>query len=659
MDIIKANERLIQIASNIAILNQPGPLAPSDRVQIDQLKDEFNSLLMEQRGIPNDPRFTHVPSKDRLKSLAKKDAQPARLQEAIWPASPTSLVIEQNSAKSKPAIPGLNPKNMANTIRSPSPNGDDYPIHKKASQTPRRKIQLESQDWQSATNTVAHSSTNKGFFVTEVRNPFEILSDVPSEDEDESETDKENSEKAKYFLRDNARRQNQKTKKQSKRINKQTRQKSQEMENHQTEMENSIQSAQPQNIVNENRDSETHQTETITVNQSNIAQSTDSEVVHSNPIDNIAIDESEEGFIHPRVTGKTVPIIVEDPKYNWKSLNKLLKDNGFGNIQAKFSGGDIFNIKTDNIDTYRAITSLFDKTGVVYHSFTLPVDKHIKVIIKHLPADTDVKDIFNELVDEQFQVEEVVQLSKRVDGDKVNLPLFLVTLTRSQSSAEIYHMRYILKLKVKIETYKGRPGPAQCHRCQNFFHAQRGCRRNPRCVKCAGDHWSSDCTKPRTDTPKCCDCGGEHTANYSLCPKRPTENPGQQHSRARHSDQPRSDPQPRTNTANFPNSAQQPNAELRQTYENRVFTNRTYAQTTSTDIRDSTPAQNIATVTPSEPISKAEAVLQQLTTLVDWLVNSGLLEVLESLKNGSPIRVNNSNPATQNITNNPNNNNDE
>ena len=62
---MQANERLIQIANNIAVLNQPGPLEPSDRVQVDLLRDEFNKHIMEQRGIPNDPKFNLVPSREK------------------------------------------------------------------------------------------------------------------------------------------------------------------------------------------------------------------------------------------------------------------------------------------------------------------------------------------------------------------------------------------------------------------------------------------------------------------------------------------------------------------------------------------------------------------------------------------------------------------
>nr|XP_039154119.1 uncharacterized protein LOC120285497 [Drosophila simulans] len=60
--------------------------------------------------------------------------------------------------------------------------------------------------------------------------------------------------------------------------------------------------------------------------------------------------------------------------------------------------------------------------------------------------------------------------------------------------------------------------PVQCYRCQGFRHAKNSCMRPPRCMKCAGDHLSSCCTKPRTTPATCVNCSGEHISAYKGCP---------------------------------------------------------------------------------------------------------------------------------------------
>ncbi|EFA12396.2 hypothetical protein TcasGA2_TC002169 [Tribolium castaneum] len=62
---------------------------------------------------------------------------------------------------------------------------------------------------------------------------------------------------------------------------------------------------------------------------------------------------------------------------------------------------------------------------------------------------------------------------------------------------------------------------AQCHRCQRFFHAQRNCTAEHRCVKCGEAHDTKECAKERKEPPKCANCNGPYTANYRGCPQFP------------------------------------------------------------------------------------------------------------------------------------------
>nr|CAH7734774.1 unnamed protein product [Callosobruchus chinensis] len=56
-------------------------------------------------------------------------------------------------------------------------------------------------------------------------------------------------------------------------------------------------------------------------------------------------------------------------------------------------------------------------------------------------------------------------------------------------------------------------------RCQRHGHATTNCQRQPRCLKCADEHWTNACTKTRDTPAKCVNCLGAHPANYSGCPE--------------------------------------------------------------------------------------------------------------------------------------------
>lgn len=85
-------------------------------------------------------------------------------------------------------------------------------------------------------------------------------------------------------------------------------------------------------------------------------------------------------------------------------------------------------------------------------------------------------------------------------------------------------MTNLKELKIKVESYRNKTGPAQCHRCQGFFHSAIGCHIAPKCVKCGQNHLTKDCTKSKEEPPKCGNCGQDHPANYKGCPKYPTPN---------------------------------------------------------------------------------------------------------------------------------------
>lgn len=72
-------------------------------------------------------------------------------------------------------------------------------------------------------------------------------------------------------------------------------------------------------------------------------------------------------------------------------------------------------------------------------------------------------------------------------------------------------------MKVKIEALRKNNIIPQCKRCQRFGHTQKFCQRAATCVKCAGNHLTVECNKPKNAPPKCSNCAETHPANYRGC----------------------------------------------------------------------------------------------------------------------------------------------
>ncbi|KAJ0169953.1 hypothetical protein K1T71_014559 [Dendrolimus kikuchii] len=99
--------------------------------------------------------------------------------------------------------------------------------------------------------------------------------------------------------------------------------------------------------------------------------------------------------------------------------------------------------------------------------------------------------------------------------------LFHVTLKHQSQEAlsRLYsHTELLYMPGVVIEGWRGVSGVAQCHRCQRFGHSSNNCHRAPKCVRCAEEHLSAECPRPRQDKPTCANCGRAHAACYKRCP---------------------------------------------------------------------------------------------------------------------------------------------
>ncbi|XP_037300665.1 vegetative cell wall protein gp1-like [Manduca sexta] len=92
----------------------------------------------------------------------------------------------------------------------------------------------------------------------------------------------------------------------------------------------------------------------------------------------------------------------------------------------------------------------------------------------------------------------------------------------------LYELRDISGLGgFTVETPHKTSEVAQCHNCQKYGHNSRGCRLPARCVKCLGEHGTSECPRPKdrsqcTEPPSCTNCRQSgHPANYRGCPRAP------------------------------------------------------------------------------------------------------------------------------------------
>lgn len=217
--------------------------------------------------------------------------------------------------------------------------------------------------------------------------------------------------------------------------------------------------------------------------------------------------------------------VVGIAEYN--KLHSLLK----GTVTTKFKVTSLRNnawkINVDDHEDYRSVSQKLNTERIQWYTFEIKSERPHRVIARGLHPSCTKEEVMNDLQDKGFKILDAVNIIKKekqrteLDKDilvRRGLPLFMLTFDKSDNIDDIYRIKAILNIVVKIEPMSRnlRIIP-QCKRCQGFNHTQMYCKKDPRCVKCAGNHLSQDCGVNKETAATCANCKGKHPANYRGC----------------------------------------------------------------------------------------------------------------------------------------------
>lgn len=182
-------------------------------------------------------------------------------------------------------------------------------------------------------------------------------------------------------------------------------------------------------------------------------------------------------------------------------------------ITAKTTSNGQITVQTTDPTHFRQVQKVLVDSKTEFHTFSLPEDRSLKVVLKGIPTDITTDDLKSELEILNFETKYI----RRFGTPEKPMPMCLVHIAATPNAKDIFLLNSLFYLTISVEALKP-SGPAQCFSCQRFGHGSRNCGHPPRCVKCAGNHLASECQKTPEQTPTCCNCGGPHTANFRGCP---------------------------------------------------------------------------------------------------------------------------------------------
>lgn len=211
------------------------------------------------------------------------------------------------------------------------------------------------------------------------------------------------------------------------------------------------------------------------------------------------------------------PLMLNNPA-DLSKVKSFCAASGVKIVKCRASGSRL-SVTVATPGEYRRITNHLKEAKISFHHYCLQEDIPLKVVVRGWPVALEPEVAAQSLRDQGFHPIKVTRMNRL--ATKEPMPLLFVEVPQTETN--IYEVKTIDCLMVKIEKPHKKSGIQQCHRCQQWNHSQSNCFAPARCVKCAGNHLTSDCERSKTSKrpPKCANCGGEHPANSRTCPKFP------------------------------------------------------------------------------------------------------------------------------------------
>jgi hypothetical protein len=177
------------------------------------------------------------------------------------------------------------------------------------------------------------------------------------------------------------------------------------------------------------------------------------------PIAETSTDEASA----PSKAARSPPIILTSAA-NLIQLQKKLKGVARQSFELHNTRSGTIVVTKDMVD-YQAVMEYFNQNSLTYFTFFPKSEKPVKAVLRHHPSNYPAKDISDGLVDLGFNVVSAKQMSSACratdDSKPITLPLFLVTLPRTQKSQEIFKLSTLCHICIKVEAYKSQSSLTQ------------------------------------------------------------------------------------------------------------------------------------------------------------------------------------------------------
>jgi hypothetical protein len=213
--------------------------------------------------------------------------------------------------------------------------------------------------------------------------------------------------------------------------------------------------------------------------------------------------EEDRAKLQPKEHQARIPPIVIYSYLNNHSTTMKQVNQKLSNPADVKSKSNRLLLYTKSSQDYNILLTEIRTAKLAYHTYPLPENTQLRLVLKGIPPNVPEEDINEELVTRNIQTVRVTQLTKMdktTNTVTTRCPIYVVTFQPGTDIHKVLQLHKLCHCIVKWEKYNSRP-IRQCFNCQSFGHSSTFCGRPSKCVKCDQQHTSKDCSKPASFPP--------------------------------------------------------------------------------------------------------------------------------------------------------------
>jgi hypothetical protein len=226
--------------------------------------------------------------------------------------------------------------------------------------------------------------------------------------------------------------------------------------------------------------------------------------------------EEEEPLVQEIKKEKPPPIILHG-NFGAKRLLEFCKNSVKNQVLLKFTRSNTI-VLTENVEDFKILRdALKDSKTADWHTYALKSEKTHAFVAYGLENNPDPEEIKKDLLSKGVKVINVYKMKNTSSS------LYVVITDNRTSLSDIQSkVRTVEYVVVRWQRLINTKQIVQCHKCQVWGHSASNCYSSVKCLKCAQNHLTRDCTLKKDVAEdqkklKCANCGQGHLASSQIC----------------------------------------------------------------------------------------------------------------------------------------------